>query len=184
MRWIPFVIVLLLLEWYAFQVIKTITQNKGWWVFYGLMVLLLLGNFFWQIFTFDRSVGWTPGVAYSIGFFIALITAQLVLITLLFFEDISRVILGFYSRFSSEQKFHFPERRKFISQWALVLGAIPFSSLLYGMYKGRYNYRVLRYTLEYDALPDSFDGFQITQISDLHCGSFENPEKATEEQAY
>jgi predicted MPP superfamily phosphohydrolase len=177
MRWIPFVIVLLLLEWYAFQAIKTTTQNKGWWAFYGLMVLLLLGNFFWQIFTFDRSVGWTPGVAYSIGFFIALITAQLVLITLLFFEDISRVILGFYSRFSSEQKFHFPERRKFISQWALVLGAIPFSSLLYGMYKGRYNYRVLRYTLEYDALPDSFDGFQITQISDLHCGSFDNPEK-------
>ena len=23
----------------------------------------------------------------------------------------------------------------------------------------------------------SFDGFKITQISDLHCGSFDNPEK-------
>jgi len=59
----------------------------------------------------------------------------------------------------------------------LVLGTIPFSSLLYGMYQGRYNYRVLKYTLTYPSLPDSFDGFQITQISDLHCGSFDNTEK-------
>ena len=57
------------------------------------------------------------------------------------------------------------------------MGTVPLTSLLYGMYKGRYNYRVLKYTLEYDSLPDSFDGFQITQISDLHCGSFDNFEK-------
>jgi predicted MPP superfamily phosphohydrolase len=59
----------------------------------------------------------------------------------------------------------------------LAISAVPFTSLLYGMFQGRYNYRVLRYTLEYDDLPDNFDGFQITQISDLHCGSFDNFEK-------
>jgi predicted MPP superfamily phosphohydrolase len=26
-------------------------------------------------------------------------------------------------------------------------------------------------------LPEAFDGFTITQISDLHSGSFDNPEK-------
>jgi predicted MPP superfamily phosphohydrolase len=26
-------------------------------------------------------------------------------------------------------------------------------------------------------LPDAFDGFTITQISDVHSGSFDNPEK-------
>ena len=45
------------------------------------------------------------------------------------------------------------------------------------MYQGRYNYKVLNYTLEYDDLPEEFNGFKITQISDLHCGSFDNFEK-------
>src|SRR5699024_7949637 len=60
---------------------------------------------------------------------------------------------------------------------ALGLAAIPFSSLLYGMFKGKYNFKVLKYELEFDDLPEAFDGYQITQISDIHCGSFDNKEK-------
>ena len=177
MRWTPLIILLILLQWYAFQALKTITHNKIWWVLYGLIVTLIIGSFLYQIFNFDRTVGWTPGINYTIGWFIALITGQLVLIPILFFEDLSRIAIGIYRFFSTEQKFYLPERRKLITQIALALSAVPFSTLLYGMYKGRYNYRVLRYTLEYDSLPESFDGFQITQISDLHCGSFDNFKK-------
>ena len=79
--------------------------------------------------------------------------------------------------FSEKRSFDIPHRRKFISQIAIGLGAVPFASLLYGMYQGRYNYKVLNYTLEYDDLPEKFNGFKITQISDLHCGSFDNFEK-------
>jgi len=57
------------------------------------------------------------------------------------------------------------------------MAALPFGALLYGMVKGRYNYKVLRYTMEYDDLPEAFDGYQITQISDIHSGSFDNKEK-------
>lgn len=177
MRWIPYIIFLILLQWYSFQALKTITQNKGWWTIYGLTVLLILGSFLWQIFVFDRSTGWTPYIAYTIGFFIALTSAQLVMIGFLFFEDLSRLLVAIYHYFFTDQKFHISDRRKFISQAALALGAVPFASLLYGMYQGRYNYKVLKYTLEYESLPESFDGFQITQISDLHCGSFDNYEK-------
>ncbi len=177
MRWIPLIILLILLQWYAFQALKTITYNKIWWVLYGLIVTLIIGSLLYQIFNFDRSVGWTPSINYTIGWFIALITGQLVLIPILFIEDLSRIAVGIYRFFSTEQKFYLPERRKLITQIAMALSAVPFSTLLYGMYKGRYNYRVLRYTLEYDSLPESFDGFQITQISDLHCGSFDNLDK-------
>ena len=45
------------------------------------------------------------------------------------------------------------------------------------MVRGKYNYKVLKYTLEYDDLPDAFDGYTITQISDVHSGSFDNREK-------
>jgi predicted MPP superfamily phosphohydrolase len=108
---------------------------------------------------------------------VALLSGQLLMICLLFLEDLSRGASSLLHFFTSDQKIHFPQRRKFVSQMAIALGAIPFSSLLYGMYKGRYNYRVLNYTLEYENLPDGFDGFQITQISDLHCGSFDNTKK-------
>jgi len=177
MRWVPYIVFLIVVEWYAFQALKTVTQNKVWWTFYGVTVSLILGNIIWQTLIFDRSVGWTPWIAYGVGSFIALLSGQLVMILVLFFEDLSRIALSVYHFLATEQKIQLPERRKFVSQVALVLGTIPFSSLLYGMYQGRYNYRVLKYTLTYPSLPDSFDGFQITQISDLHCGSFDNTEK-------
>ena len=177
MRWIPFIIFIIIVQWYAFQAIKTITQNKFWWAIYALVVGIILGGVLWQTLNFDRTVGWTPIVAYSLGMFVALLSGQLLMICLLFLEDLSRGASSLLHFFTSDQKIHFPQRRKFVSQMAIALGAIPFSSLLYGMYKGRYNYRVLKYTLEYENLPDGFDSFQITQISDLHCGSFDNTKK-------
>lgn len=177
MRWIPFIIFIIVVQWYAFQAIKTITQNKFWWAIYALVVGIILGGVLWQTLNFDRTVGWIPIVAYSLGMFVALLSGQLLMICLLFLEDLSRGASSLLHFFTSDQKIHFPQRRKFVSQIAIALGAIPFSSLLYGMYKGRYNYRVLNYTLEYENLPDGFDGFQITQISDLHCGSFDNTKK-------
>ena len=60
MRWIPFVIFLLIaIQWYALSGTKDLTQNKLWWILYGLIVTLVLGSFLWQIFNYDRSVGWT-----------------------------------------------------------------------------------------------------------------------------
>jgi uncharacterized protein len=70
-----------------------------------------------------------------------------------------------------------PERRRFISQLAFGLAAIPFGSLIYGITKGRYNYKVITQDIFFPDLPDAFDGFTITQISDVHSGSFDNPEK-------
>jgi predicted MPP superfamily phosphohydrolase len=50
-------------------------------------------------------------------------------------------------------------------------------SLIYGMTKGKYNYKVIHQTLFFPDLPDAFDGFKITQISDVHSGSFDDAEK-------
>src|SRR5690606_29436249 len=35
-----------------------------------------------------------------------------------------------------------------------------------------YNFKVFKETLYFDDLPEAFDGFTITQISDIHAGSF------------
>ena len=94
-------------------------------------------------------------------------------------EDVFRIPQALYSFLKRvpEQTQFIPSRRKIISQIALGLASIPFVSLLYGMYRGKYNYKVLSYKLEFEDLPDAFDGFKITQISDIHSGSFDNQTK-------
>jgi len=76
------------------------------------------------------------------------------------------------------------DRSEFLYQMGLVLAAIPFASILYGVTKGKFNYRVIRETLRFDKLPVSFKGLKIVQISDMHLGSFnrrfEPIEKAVE----
>ena len=57
------------------------------------------------------------------------------------------------------------------------LAAIPLASIIYGIYRGKYNYKVLKYTLSFEDLPAAFDGYKLTQISDIHSGSFDNMEK-------
>jgi predicted MPP superfamily phosphohydrolase len=44
------------------------------------------------------------------------------------------------------------------------------------MFKGKYDYKVHRTTLYFNDLPEAFDGFTITQLSDIHSGSFDNTE--------
>jgi predicted MPP superfamily phosphohydrolase len=95
------------------------------------------------------------------------------------FEDFFRIILGtknYFVNYDNDAGF-LPERRLFVSRVALGIAAIPFLSLIYGMTLGKYNFKVIRQTLFFPDLPDSFDGFTITQISDIHSGSFDNPDK-------
>ena len=49
--------------------------------------------------------------------------------------------------------------------------------MIYGIFEGKYNFKVIKQTIFFPDLPDAFDGFTITQISDVHSGSFDNPEK-------
>ena len=176
MRWIVTILIFSILQWYAFQGIKTITANRWIWMVYGVVVIVIVGNLLLHSLILERPDNMEPKLMYAIGLFITLFTFQALITLVLMAEDIIRVPQSIYAYFFKMpgQSNFFPERRKFLSQLAIGLAAIPFTSLLYGMYSGRYNYKVLSYVLEYDDLPDAFDGFTITQISDIHSGSFDN----------
>ncbi|WP_373397056.1 metallophosphoesterase [Algoriphagus halophilus] len=49
--------------------------------------------------------------------------------------------------------------------------------ILHGVLIGKYRYRVVNHTLEFEDLPEEFDGFTITQISDIYSGSFDDKKK-------
>ena len=89
-RWFFFISILGLIQWYSFQCIKTVSQNKYFWVLYGSISLFIIGNFIFQMLNYDRSVGFTHVISYSFGFFISLFVFQSILVVSLFFEDLLR----------------------------------------------------------------------------------------------
>ncbi|MFD2529465.1 MULTISPECIES: metallophosphoesterase [Polaribacter] len=169
--------VIILLEFYAFQAIKTISKNKiirFAWLFISVAVY---ANFLYVALTYDRGQGQTPQFQMAMGLLLTVLIPKIIVLLFMFGEDIYRWFLKLISAISSENTKPLASRRKFISQIALGLAAIPFASFIYGILQGKYNYKVLKYQLSFKDLPDAFDGFTITQISDIHSGSFTNKEK-------
>ncbi len=117
-----------------------------------------------------------------IGFFFAFLVFKLILIIFFLAEDIFRffyLIFVTISNFFKKPDYKInptPGRRKFIRQVGLTLAAIPFTSMLYGITKGKYNFKVKSLKLNFENLPKAFDGFKIVQISDIHMGSFDSSE--------
>jgi predicted MPP superfamily phosphohydrolase len=180
-RWLIPVIILLVIivsvEIYTFQAFKTISKSKLVRFSYLAISVAVYVYFFITILTYDRSKGQTPQFQMAMGVLLTFSIPKLVIVLVLFGEDLYRWVLKLISAISSSETQSLVGRRKFISQIALGLAAIPFASFIYGIIQGKYNYKVIKYQLSFDDLPEAFDGYTITQISDIHSGSFTNKEK-------
>jgi len=180
LRWIIFLGVFLIMDFYAFQAFKTVAKNNWLQILYWGITVLVIGNFIYHYYGFNRSDGFSHAHAYAFGVFIALLVPKMVLLAVMVGEDVFRVPLAIFRYFTEGDMAkgnYFASRRGFISKVALGIAAIPLASIIYGIYKGKYNYKVLKYTLHFEDLPEAFDGYKLTQISDIHSGSFDNMEK-------
>jgi predicted MPP superfamily phosphohydrolase/uncharacterized membrane protein YqaE (UPF0057 family) len=177
-RWLIFGFFALVAEWYTYQAVKTSFKNK-WIIRTYLLFSAIAAVFLIFSFTqFQSNSGQTHQTLITIGLFLLIYIPKMLIAIFLFLEDIVRVFYGGIRKIRSEKETPFlPSRRKFISQTSLAISAIPFSSFIYGMVKGRYNYKVIRQQIFFNDLPEEFDGFTLMQLSDIHCGSFDNPEK-------
>ena len=177
----------LLLDWYVFSGIKTLTRNfKRDWArklvnrAYLLVAIGVVVVFITGFGSFSSARGMTPYHEWVLSIFLTLLITKIVFILVLLLGDIGRLFYGIINYFikPKEPKPNpfLPARRRFISEAAILVASIPFSGFLYGMFKGKYDYRVHQQTLFFDDLPEAFDGFTITQLSDIHSGSFDNAE--------
>ncbi|HVV55643.1 MAG TPA: metallophosphoesterase [Mucilaginibacter sp.] len=158
---VPFILLLLVLaDIYFFQAVRTLTASTvihtAYWLFdLGLITAALVA------FRLPRS---GKLVVRLISVLMTLLLLSLVpklfAMPVLLLEDISRLFRGF------------PPRMVWVSEVAVAVAAVPFLALLYGLTFGRHFYRVKKETLFFGDLPDAFEGFTITQISDVHSGSF------------
>ncbi|MBT8256653.1 MAG: metallophosphoesterase, partial [Bacteroidia bacterium] len=179
LRWLIFILIFIAVDIYAFQAVRTVTNNKWIHLIYAIISIGALFSFIYYINVGESIRTMTTGRMFSFGVITATFVPKLfVLVIVLFGEDLVRLSVGLFSKIAgSSESFYIPSRRKFVSTIALGIAAVPFAGLLYGMLKGKYNYKVLSYELEFDDLPDAFDGYKITQISDIHSGSFDSAKK-------
>ena len=109
---------------------------------------------------------------YVFAILIIVLISKLVGIVFLLMEDLSRLFRFIYFKLFSKTNEQNIGRLNFVSTIAVLLAAIPFSSLILGMIKGAYDYQVKKIKLVLNDLPEEFEGLKIVQISDLHVGSF------------
>jgi hypothetical protein len=172
-------LILLVIELYTFQVLKTLIKSKPVLFSIQLTSLLVLVYIVYSLMQFDRNSGQTRQLMGVVGLLLIVYVPKLILTLLLMGEDIFRLGAGavnYFVNYDKDTDF-LNSRRKFVSQIGLGLAAVPFLSLIYGVTIGKYNYKVIKQRIFFPDLPDAFDGFTITQISDVHSGSFDNPEK-------
>ncbi len=182
MRWLIPIFLYLLLEVYAFQVIRTVTKNQLIQIGYLVLSLAILGYVIYIFANYDRSVGPNKYTLRASAMLLLTLVPKLILVLFIFGEDIIRVCVAGYTYltntfFEGTATQYLPDRREFISKLAIGVAAIPFVGLLHGIFRGKYNFKVISHVLYFDDLPEVFDGFRITQISDIHSGSFDDPEK-------
>ena len=178
MRWVLFIAFYVLVDIYAFQAVRTLSKNPWLHWSYFIVSAGVLAGLYYELSFVGTGKMMEPPKMYFFGIFLAVFVPKLVVIIFMFGEDIARFFTGIFMKVAGSQETPFmASRRKFVSTIAWGIAALPFASLLYGMIHGKYNYKVLKYALEFDDLPEAFDGYAITQLSDIHSGSFDNPKK-------
>jgi len=149
LRLILFIVAVVALDIYAYQAFRFLVKSKWGTILYFLITLFIIGGMIYQFSTGGRR-NMSGLTQFFIVSFVILLVCKLVIILTMFGEDIFRFFKAIYNKTTGTSGKVIPSRRKFVSQLALGLAAIPFASVLYGVLKGRYNFKVLKYELAFD----------------------------------
>ncbi len=183
--------VLLLIDLYVFSAVKTMTTGLDarvrkylhwtYWLvntalFTWLLVIVLMAT---------PQKGMPKETMTFFGVWVMFFVPKLIILAAIGAEDLARGIralfaLGYNAVSDTGGVSVGISRRQFISRAAGVIALIPLLGIAHGMVAGRWRYRVRRETIYFDDLPLAFDGFTITQLSDIHAGSFD-PESHLED---
>jgi predicted MPP superfamily phosphohydrolase len=180
MRWAIVIIIFVVLEIYAFQLIRMLSRGHWWkWIYLAVSIGIII-NAVLQFSLYPDRTQVVPARNWAVTLLLAFMAAKFIFFLFMFGEDIYRFFEGVFNSLSRKRNNNdnfLHSRRKFIATLGLAVAALPFGALLYGAWRGKFNYQVRSYKLSFDDLPAAFDGYTITQLSDIHVGSFENREE-------
>ena len=149
-------IILLLLDWYFYQSIKTILVNSStfkknlvFYIYWGFTAFSLLLFLTPTIFTFNDFPKFIR--IYVFAFVVMVIISKLIGTTFIIIDDIIRLFRWIASYFTKAPEVitnevavnpHAISRLKFLNYVAVGMAALPFASFIYGMVKGAFDYKV------------------------------------------
>ncbi|MEO6583322.1 MAG: metallophosphoesterase [Ferruginibacter sp.] len=186
---IIFICIMLLMDTYVFQAIKTVAQNATpktksvIYILYWSVTAVAIVGFLLFVYTEQQFLGKkfrTYLFATIIGLFLAKFTAVIFFLV----DDARRLIqwtagkLFFSNTEGDNMGGDGISRSVFLSWLGLAAGTTLFGSLVYG-FSNKYNYNLKKLQLTFANLPVAFKGLKVIHISDVHSGSFMN-KKAVE----
>ena len=175
---IPIVVMLLIvsiIEWMAFRLVKRRWEEKKWWPMFGLLWLIisvsLWGCVTLSLINFESWSARMPSIVgiFTIAFFVNLIP-KIVMAVFQVTDDL-RYLAQFTMKKITRGVGEIP-RSTFLNYIGAGLASLTFGAMFYAVTKGKYDYRVEKIKVLIDGLPDTFKGLRIVQISDAHLGSF------------
>lgn len=178
---IIFLVILFLIDIYAFKGIKEISRNstnvgvkKTFYIIYWLINITT-----YLVFIYFLLKSRIPGVEMpfkfiflSFGIFLMILIPKLVFISFVLINDISNLTISFFKPENQQTAGEIIGRGVFITYIGAILASIPFFSIAWGMLVGRYRFKTIHQEITFSTLPKAFDGIRIVQISDMHIGSF------------
>lgn len=176
-RLISFILIIAIVDLYAFQGIKTAFENSKWkqlatsiyWGFTGFSLL-----FFALSTAMDFRHHGNAFTKYLFGLIVSVLIFKIFLILFLLVEDFMRLGKVGYNKVADGDLDM--SRSSFFNKIAVGVGGLPFVAFLYGMAKSAYDYQVNHIVVKLPNLPAGFEGLKIVQISDIHSGSFTRTE--------
>ncbi len=177
--------IMVLLDFYVFQALKTVTQNTSekvkmivhgaYWILAAATVVTLVSLPYIQALQTNKFFR-----NYIFAIMLGLFIAKLIGSAFFLVDDIRRLLMWLIAKLSPGTGAHYADpagngisRSVFLSWLGLGAGATIFGSLLYG-FSNKYNYQVKKIQLAFGNLPQAFKGMRIVHISDIHSGSFQN----------
>ena len=168
--------VFFVLETYVYQAFKTVYTSQNAKLIYWIPTVLIYTFLIYSVITFDRASHKYLNFQIVFSVILIFVFPKILVAIFLLIEDIIR-LLNFGYNYVATENHDYPSRRKFISLVGLGSGAIVAAMVLDGIVFGKYRHKARIVRLKLKNLPASFKGYKIVQISDVHSGSFQNPNK-------
>jgi predicted MPP superfamily phosphohydrolase len=177
--------VLILIEYYAFTAFRfAIRSVRNPYKTY-LVIVYILFTVLWVICLFSFPSLRTADVNKNLRniiviFSMGMLLSKLFIASILLIDDIRRFVFYVIGLFYTKQTIPLQvqdgmTRSSFLTKLSLLIGGTVFGTILYGM-NNRYNYSMKNIQISFQNLPSAFKGLKIVQISDIHSGSFSNPD--------
>ena len=174
-----FLAILLCLDFYFFQALKTVTQNNTaktkniiYGIYWGITVLAVISFILFGVTEqqfFGRKIR-TYLFSIVVGLFMAKFVAMLFFLA----DDIRRLFQLLFTSKKITDTLGTDDaitRSTFMSWLGIAAGSTLFGTLLVG-FKNQYHYEVRKIKINFANLPAAFKGLKIIHISDIHSGSF------------